>query len=151
MVAASASNYSYTDLFMYHAVRLYMLADSCRQLAVSSQPYPNTAYRLLPTCYKKGYWGASNFCAPLPPLRTTHFALRTPPKEERISNFDYHKKSTLRLPRRGRKTDPRPFYSLFPIHRRGLVLDRPFGERKDHVAPLPFWAPGTHRGADSNR
>ena len=26
--------------------------------------------------YKRGYWGASKLCAPLPPLRTTHFALR---------------------------------------------------------------------------
>ena len=27
--------------------------------------------------YKQGYWGAIQFDAPLPPLRTTHFALHT--------------------------------------------------------------------------
>ena len=44
---------------------------------ISKRKFLPTAYYSLHTLYKRGYWGASKFCAPLPPLRTTHYAPRT--------------------------------------------------------------------------
>ena len=52
---------------------------------------------LLNTNIKKGDWGASKYCAPLPPLLTPHSSLLTPHSSLLIPNF------SLKLIRKGIK------------------------------------------------